>query len=183
MKPNTYGFIKGCLDRLFAFIFIIIFTILLIISLLIYLNLGFPILFIQKRPGLNAKTFSLIKFRTMKIDFDENGNFKKDELRQSKFGNWLRKTSFDELPELINILKGDMSFVGPRPLLIEYLEYYNKKHQKRHLVKPGISGLAQINGRNSIDWKTKLDYDVYYVENRSFLLDINIFLKTFKVLF
>tara|TARA_Y100000589_G_C27164891_1_gene634327 strand:- start:494 stop:997 length:504 start_codon:yes stop_codon:yes gene_type:complete len=146
------------------------------------MNLGLPIFFIQKRPGKNGVPFSLIKFRTMKNIFREDGDLEKDNFRQTRLGNFLRKTSLDELPELINILKGDMSFIGPRPLLIEYLKLYNKRHKKRHNVKPGISGLAQINGRNSIDWKTRLDYDIYYVENFSIWLDMKIFIKTFKVL-
>ncbi len=176
-------FIKNLFDKLLALISLIfLFPLLIIISIIIFMNLGLPIFFIQKRPGKNGVPFSLIKFRTMKNIFREDRDLEKDNFRQTRLGNFLRKTSLDELPELINILKGDMSFIGPRPLLIEYLKLYNKRHKKRHNVKPGISGLAQINGRNSIDWKTRLDYDIYYVENFSIWLDMKIFIKTFNVL-
>ena len=184
MNLKFYLFIKDYLDKFIAFFALIfLFPFLLFITLIVFINLGFPIFFIQKRPGLNGKPFQLIKFRTMAIKFNNKGTLEKDIYRQTKVGNFLRKTSLDELPELINILKGEMSFIGPRPLLIEYLKLYNQKHQKRHDVKPGITGLAQIKGRNSIDWKRKLDYDVYYVENISLWLDLKIFFQTFKVLF
>ena len=134
--------------------------------------------FIQKRPGLNEKIFKLIKFRTMTNEKDKNGEYLPDELRLTPYGRFLRRTSLDELPELINIWKGDMAIVGPRPLLVRYLPFYTERERKRHLVRPGLTGLAQISGRNSLAWNSRLDLDVNYVENMSFLGDVRIILKT-----
>ena len=151
----------------------------IIIAILIKRKLGSPIFFIQKRPGLNEKIFPLIKFRTMNNDKDKDGNLLDDSKRLSGFGKWLRATSIDEIPTLINIIKGEMSFVGPRPLLKEYLNLYSEIESQRHLVKPGLTGLAQINGRNNISWKKKFEYDILYINNISFILDLKIFLLTF----
>ena len=141
-------------------------------------NLGSPVLFIQIRPGLNGKPFKMIKFRTMRDAIDKNGEPLPDVERLTPFGKMLRSTSLDELPELWNVLKGDMSLVGPRPLLMEYLSLYNEEQAKRHNVKPGITGYAQVNGRNAISWEQKFELDTWYVENQSFWLDIKILFKT-----
>lgn len=137
-------------------------------------NLGKPIFFHQQRPGLHGRVFKMYKFRTMTDAKDEQGNLLPDSQRITKFGEFLRKTSLDELPGLWNILKGDMSLVGPRPLLVEYLDYYTSEESKRHLVRPGLTGLAQISGRNNLAWDERLKIDVHYVENQSFLLDLKI---------
>tara|TARA_B100000886_G_scaffold340531_1_gene310898 strand:- start:6559 stop:7134 length:576 start_codon:yes stop_codon:yes gene_type:complete len=152
----------------------------LLIILIVKINLGSPIFFIQKRPGRNGKVFYIYKFRTMINKFDKNGNVLSDEKRLTKFGKFLRSTSLDELPELINVIKGDMSLVGPRPLLIEYLPLYSKRQSIRHKVKPGITGWAQINGRNAISWNEKFELDVWYVYNLSVGLDIKILWVTLK---
>ena len=180
----TYLKFKYGIDRLVAlFLILILLPMILLVSLLIKLKLGSPIFFIQERPGFKEKKFLLIKFRTMSNKQDEYGNLLKDKFRLTKFGNWLRETSIDELPTLINILKGEMSFIGPRPLLVEYLNLYSDYERKRHNIKPGLTGLAQIKGRNSISWKTKFKYDIFYVEKLSFILDIKIFFMTiFKVI-
>lgn len=149
-----------------------------IIALLVRLKLGSPVLFKQERPGLDEKTFILYKFRTMTDETDENGHLLPDEKRLTKFGKWLRSTSLDELPELFNILKGDMSLVGPRPLLVEYLPRYSKEQKQRHDVKPGLTGLAQVNGRNGLSWEEKFADDVRYTEKVTFAGDIKILLKT-----
>lgn len=141
-------------------------------------NIGSPIIFSQSRPGKNGKIFKIIKFRTMLNTKDEVGNLLPDEDRLTEFGTWLRKSSLDELPEFFNVLKGDMSIVGPRPLLIEYLPLYSDTQAKRHNVRPGITGWAQINGRNSISWDEKFDYDVWYVDNMNIWLDLKIIFKT-----
>lgn len=141
-------------------------------------NLGSPVLFKQIRPGLNGKPFEMIKFRTMRDAIDKNGELLPDAERLTPFGKMLRSTSLDELPEFWNVLKGDMSLVGPRPLLMEYLPLYTKEQAKRHNVKPGITGYAQVNGRNAISWEQKFELDTWYVENRSFWLDIHILFKT-----
>lgn len=143
-------------------------------------NLGSPVLFRQIRPGLNGKPFEMIKFRTMKDAVDAQGNLLPDTERLTPFGKMLRATSLDELPELWNVLKGDMSLVGPRPLLMEYLPLYNEEQAKRHNVRPGITGYAQVNGRNAISWEQKFALDTWYVENQSFWLDIKILFKTVK---
>ena len=150
----------------------------ILIALLIKINLGSPVMFKQSRPGLNGKLFSLIKFRTMTNNLDESGNSLSDGKRLTRFGKFLRSSSLDELPELWNVLNGNMSLVGPRPLLEEYLPLYSASQARRHNVKPGITGWAQINGRNTISWEDKFDYDLWYVDNQSFLLDIKIILLT-----
>lgn len=152
------------------------------VCFLIRIKLGQPIFFRQRRPGVNGKAFEMIKFRTMTNERDENGNLLPDDVRLTKFGSFLRSTSLDELPELINVLKGDMSLVGPRPLLMEYLPLYSERQYRRHEVRPGITGWAQINGRNALSWEEKFELDVWYVENRSLWLDIKIlFLTILKV--
>ena len=171
------------LKRLFDFLlsliaFIILIPIMLLISIIVCVKLGRPIILKQKRPGKNEKIFTLYKFRTMTDEKDKDGNLLPDDERITKFGKFLRSTSLDELPELINIIKGDMSIVGPRPLLIEYLPLYNKEQKKRHNVRPGLTGLAQVNGRNNLDWEERFKEDVYYVENLSLIMDIKIILKT-----
>jgi len=150
----------------------------ILIALIIRIKLGSPVMFKQSRPGLNGKLFHLIKFRTMTNNIDESGNSLSDGKRLTRFGKFLRSTSLDELPELWNVLNGNMSLVGPRPLLEEYLPLYSARQARRHNVKPGITGWAQINGRNTISWEDKFDYDLWYVDNQSFLLDIKIILLT-----
>lgn len=172
-------YIKRLLDFVLSLLALIILSpVLLITALLVKIKLGSPIIFKQQRPGLNEKIFTLYKFRTMTDKKDEEGNLLPDSERLTKFGKLLRSTSIDELPELINILKGDMSIVGPRPLLVEYLELYNEKQKHRHDVRPGLTGLAQINGRNSISWEEKFKEDIQYVEKISFIGDVKIILKT-----
>lgn len=149
------------------------------LSLLILTKMGKPILFRQKRPGLNGKIFAIYKFRTMTNEKDEFGKLLPDNKRLKGIGKFIRSTSLDELPQLFNVLKGEMSFVGPRPLLIEYLPLYNAKQKRRHDVKPGITGWAQVNGRNAISWEQKFEYDIWYVENQSFWLDMKILWMTF----
>lgn len=149
-----------------------------ILAVLIRVKLGGPVLFKQERPGKDGRIFTLIKFRTMTNACDENGELLPDEVRLTKFGVFLRSTSLDELPELFNILKGDMSVIGPRPLLVQYLPRYNEHQSRRHLVRPGLTGWAQVNGRNAISWEQKFDYDVEYVENVNLFLDIKIIFMT-----
>jgi len=175
---------KSILDKILSLILIIIFSpIMLIVAILIFLWDGRPIFFIQERPGYKGRIFKIYKFRTMTNERDEKGNFLPDEKRLKGIGKIIRSLSLDELPQLLNVLKGDMSFVGPRPLLVEYLPLYNERQKKRHDVKPGITGLAQVMGRNALSWKEKFEYDVYYVENLSFWLDLKIiFLTIWKVL-
>ncbi len=172
---------KRLFDVLFSFILIFLLSPLyLFLIIIILIFQGNPIFFIQERPGLNSKIFKIIKFRTMTEDINNNNN---DISRITKIGKFLRETSLDELPELINILKGEMSFVGPRPLLKEYLKYYNNYQIKRHSVRPGITGWAQVNGRNSISWNEKFKLDIWYVSNQSFILDVKIiFITLFKLL-
>ena len=158
--------------------FPLILPIYLLLILLVLAKFNFPILFKQSRPGMNGKIFNIYKFRTMTNDHDKDGNLLSDEFRLTKFGKFLRSTSLDELPSLWNVLKGDMSLVGPRPLLTEYLDLYSTKQARRHEVKPGITGWAQVNGRNAINWNEKFDLDVWYVDNQSFKLDIIILWKT-----
>ena len=174
-------FFKRILDFIAALLLIILFSpIMLWAAWRIRRELGSPVLFTQARPGLNAKIFKIYKFRTMSDERDENGNLLPDELRLKGFGAKLRASSIDELPQLFNVLKGDMSFIGPRPLLVEYLPLYSPRQASRHSVRPGITGLAQVNGRNDISWTAKLEYDALYAENLSFLLDIKIALLTIK---
>lgn len=152
--------------------------VLVIVAVLVRTKLGSPVLFKQERPGKDEKIFKLYKFRTMTDEKDENGNLLPDEVRLTKFGQMLRSTSLDELPELFNILKGDMSIIGPRPLLVRYLPRYNAEQKRRHEVRPGLSGLAQVNGRNAISWEDKFKYDVEYVDNVTFLGDWKIIFQT-----
>ena len=159
---------------------IILSPIMVCLAIAIRLILGAPVFFTQIRPGLHGKPFKIIKFRTMRLAYDESGNLLEDELRLTFFGQFLRSTSLDELPELWNVLKGEMSLVGPRPLLLEYLPLYNSEQLKRHEVRPGITGWAQINGRNSITWEEKFELDLWYIKNQSFLLDFKIILQTIK---
>ncbi len=166
-----------------AIALILLSPVILIISRKIAKNLGKPVLFKQDRPGLHGKVFKMIKFRTMRDAVDEKGKPLPDSERLTPFGEKLRSTSLDELPGLWNVLKGDMSLVGPRPLLVEYLPLYNKEQAKRHNVRPGITGWAQVNGRNAISWEEKFKLDVWYVENRTFWLDIKILFLTVKKVF
>ena len=172
--------IKNIFDRTLALILFILFSpILLITALLIYWKMERPIFFRQKRPGLNEEIFGIYKFRTMTNETDKNGDLLPDDQRLVGIGKFVRSASIDELPQLLNVLKGDMSFVGPRPLLIEYLPLYSEKQKRRHDVKPGITGWAQVNGRNAISWEQKFDYDVWYVDHQSFWLDVKILWMTF----
>lgn len=171
--------IKRIMDILLSFLGLILLSpIFLIVSIIVYMKLGRPIFFIQERPGQHGEIFKMIKFRTMLNIKDKYGELLPNEKRLTKFGKFLRSTSLDELPELINVLKGDMSLVGPRPLLVEYLPLYNEYQARRHEMKPGLTGLAQVNGRNSLTWEEKFKYDVWYVDNFSLLLDVQIIIKT-----
>lgn len=174
-----YKYIKRILDIISSLLAIIILSPLLAVTaVLVKTKLGSPVLFKQERPGKDEKIFTLMKFRTMTDERDENGELLPDEVRLTKFGKFLRSTSIDELPELFNILKGDMSVIGPRPLLVKYLPRYNEHQHRRHEVRPGLSGWAQVNGRNSISWEEKFDLDVEYVDNYSFAMDVKIFFMT-----
>jgi len=162
---------------------ILLAPLIIVIALLVRYKLGSPVIFKQKRPGLHGKPFYLYKFRTMTEERDEKGELLPDHLRLTPFGQFLRKYSLDELPQLFNVLKGDISLVGPRPLLMEYLELYTPEQARRHEVKPGITGWAQVNGRNAISWEEKFELDVWYVDHQSFWLDLKIlFLTVIKVL-
>ena len=174
-------FFKRFLDIICSLGFILCFWWLyIIVAILVKVKLGSPVIFKQQRPGLNGKVFTMYKFRSMTDSKDKDGKLLSDEERLSRFGQLLRATSLDEIPEFLNVLKGEMSLIGPRPLLIEYLERYNKKQARRHEVRPGITGWAQVNGRNAISWEKKFEYDVEYVEKCSFLLDIKIIFMTIK---
>ena len=177
-------FIKYSLDRIIAVIaLIILFPLMLGIAIALYLHDGHPVIFNQPRPGKDARIFNFYKFRTMTNEKDEKGNLLPDEKRLTSFGQFLRKTSLDELPQLWNVIKGDMSFIGPRPLRVQYLELYTPEQAQRHNVLPGITGLAQINGRNAISWETKFELDVWYIDHWSLGLDFKILLLTvWKVL-
>ena len=164
-------------------IFLASFPAVLIISVLIRVKLGSPVLFTQQRPGLGGRPFNMMKFRSMVNKYDDSGELLPDDMRMTSLGSFLRSTSLDELPGLVNVLKGDMSLVGPRPLLMEYLPLYNEEQSRRHNVRPGITGWAQVNGRNAISWKKKFKLDVWYVDNRTFLLDIKILFLTVKKVF
>jgi lipopolysaccharide/colanic/teichoic acid biosynthesis glycosyltransferase len=166
-----------------AILLVVLSPLLLVLCWLVASKLGKPIFFTQQRPGLKGKAFNMIKFRSMRDDKDAQGNLLSDAERLGAFGRALRASSADELPELWNIVKGEMSFVGPRPLLMEYLPLYSSEQAKRHNVKPGITGWAQINGRNALSWQQKFELDVWYVENRSLLLDIRILFLTVKKVF
>ena len=177
-------YIKRLLDILISLTFIVLFSWLyLILVIIVRIKLGSPVLFCQKRPGYNEKIFTLYKFRTMTDKRDEKGNLLPDSERLTKFGSMLRSTSLDELPEMFNILKGDMSLIGPRPLLVEYLPYYTEEERLRHSVRPGLTGLAQVSGRNYLAWDKRLAKDVEYVNHISFITDVRIIIKTIKVVF
>lgn len=177
-------FFKRLLDIFYSLGFILCFWWLyIIVAILIKKKLGSPVLFKQQRPGLNGKVFIMYKFRSMTDAKDKDGRLLSDEERLPRFGKVLRSTSLDEIPEFFNILKGDMSLVGPRPLLVQYLERYNERQARRHEVRPGITGWAQVNGRNAISWEQKFEYDVEYVEKCNFLLDIKIIFMTIKKIF
>lgn len=176
-------YLKRFFDLILSIILLsFLFPLMFIIAIMVFIDLGRPIFFVQMRPGYKGKIFKMYKFRTM-IESKKFKDAQFDRHRVTKFGNFLRKTSLDELPELFNILLGNMSFVGPRPLLKEYLSKYNSNQIKRHDVKPGLTGLAQVNGRNAITWDEKFYWDLQYVERISFILDLKILLKTFLVLF
>ena len=182
-KHKPYGvyerFFKRPLDILCALLALTVFCWLYaIVAILVKVKLGSPVIFKQTRPGKNEKLFKLYKFRTMTDEKDENGNLLPDEIRLTKFGRFLRKTSLDELPEAVNILKGDMSVVGPRPLLVEYLPRYNKRQRRRHEVRPGLSGYAQVHGRNAISWEEKFELDIEYVDKITFTGDVKIVFQT-----
>lgn len=174
-------FIKRCLDFVLSLLALILLSpVLLIVAVLVRIKLGTPVIFKQERPGRNEKIFRMYKFRTMTDQKDNEGRLLPDEIRLTSFGKKLRSTSLDELPELFNILKGDMSIVGPRPLLVRYLPLYNERQRHRHDVRPGFTGLAQVNGRNSISWEEKFEWDIKYIQHISFLGDVKIILKTIK---
>ena len=178
------NFIKRILDIILSFLALVILSPLLILTaFLIRIKLGEPVFFKQLRPGKNEKIFGILKFRTMTDAKDQNGNLLPDEIRLTRFGQFLRSTSIDELPELLNILNGDMSIVGPRPLLVQYLERYNEEQKHRHDVKPGLTGLAQVNGRNGITWEEKFHYDLEYVKNITFYGDCKIIFQTVMKVF
>ncbi|WP_221399888.1 sugar transferase [Clostridium perfringens] len=180
MNKNIQYFIKRTFDIVAALVGLIVFSpIIIIVAILVRVKLGTPIIFTQNRVGKDNKIFKMMKFRTMKDEVDKEGNLLPDSERLTNFGKILRSTSLDELPELINILKGDMSLIGPRPLLVEYLPLYSEEQKRRHDVLPGLTGWAQINGRNAISWGEKFKLDVYYVDNWSIGLDIKIFFLTF----
>ena len=177
-------YIKRLLDIIISFTALVILSpVLLIVAVLVRIKLGSPVIFHQDRPGYHEKVFKLCKFRSMTDARDENGNLQPDEVRLTKFGKALRATSLDELPELWNILKGDMSLIGPRPLLVKYLPLYNEFQRHRHDVKPGLTGWAQVNGRNTISWEQRFEYDVYYVDHISFWMDLKILFQTVAVVF
>lgn len=188
MKHKPYGpyekYIKRPMDALLSgFALIVLSPILLVTAILVRVKLGSPVLFTQDRPGRDEKIFKLYKFRTMTDQRDDKGNLRPDADRLTKFGSRLRSTSLDELPELFNIVKGDMSIIGPRPLLVQYLPYYTETEKHRHDVRPGLSGLAQVNGRNLVKWNQRLAYDIEYVNRITFLGDVKIVLQTIKKVF
>lgn len=173
------GFFKRLLDIIISGIALIILSpVMVLLAILVRIKLGSPVIFSQERPGKNEKIFKLYKFRSMSNAKDENGELLPDEVRLTRFGKFLRSTSLDELPELLNILKGDMSLIGPRPLLIRYLPWYTPKERHRHDVRPGLTGLAQVNGRNALGWEDRFAYDLAYVEHLTFLMDVKIIGKT-----
>ncbi|WP_338470963.1 sugar transferase [Niallia sp. XMNu-256] len=177
-------FIKRPMDFILSLLAIIVLSpVLLVVAILVRTKLGSPVIFRQKRPGLNEKIFTMYKFRTMTDERDGNGELLPDSVRLTKLGRLLRSTSLDELPELFNILKGDMSIVGPRPLAVIYLPYYNQSEKLRHTVRPGLTGLAQINGRNTVNWEERFHFDINYIKNISFILDVSIIFKTLLKVF
>lgn len=177
-------YIKRLLDIFFSLLFIVLLSpLLLIIILIVRFNLGSPIIFIQERVGLKERVFKLYKFRSMTDESDESGELLDNELRMTKFSKIFRSTSLDELPELFNILKGEMSFIGPRPLLKEYLPYYDDRQRKRHLVRPGLTTYTAVNGRSSLSWEKRLEMDVWYVQNVTAWIDLKILIKTFYIVF
>ena len=172
-------FIKRILDFTISLISLIIFSpIFIVVAVLVRVKLGSPVFFRQKRPGKDEKIFIIYKFRTMTDKRDENGNLCSDDIRLTSFGRKLRATSLDELPQLLNVIKGDMAIVGPRPLMVEYLPYYTEEEKIRHTVRPGITGLAQVRGRNSISWEEKFSFDIQYVNNMSLMFDLKIIMET-----
>lgn len=175
---------KRTFDFIVSFIALIVLSpVILITAFLIRLKIGSPVVFKQQRPGLNGIPFYVYKFRSMTDERDKKGELLPDDIRLTSFGKIIRKLSLDELPQLWNVLKGDMSFVGPRPLLMEYISLYNETQMRRHEVRPGITGWAQVNGRNTITWEKKFEYDVWYVDNQSFLLDMKILIMTVMKVF
>lgn len=184
VKGPYEAFFKRFIDIACSLLFILVFWwFFLILALIVRVNLGAPVIFTQDRPGKDGKIFKLYKFRSMSNAKDENGEFLPDKQRITKFGRLLRSTSLDELPELFNILKGDMSIIGPRPLLVKYLEHYNSNDIRRHEVRPGLTGWAQVNGRNTLTWKDKFSKDIEYVDNITFLMDLKIVFLTIKKIF
>lgn len=184
IKGPYDAFFKRLLDIVASTFVIVLFSWLyLILAIVVRINLGSPVIFKQDRPGKDGKIFKLYKFRSMSNKRDEMGNLLPDKQRLNKFGRILRSTSLDELPELFNIIKGDMSLVGPRPLLVKYLEHYNAHDKRRHEVRPGLTGLAQVSGRNTLSWKEKFDKDIEYVDNLTFMMDVKIILMTIKKVF
>ncbi len=181
-RPGIYAkFIKRLLDIIISLVVLVLFCWLyLIVAILVRVKLGSPVLFKQPRPGKDGKIFNMYKFRTMTDERDEKGELLPDEVRLTKFGSFLRKTSLDEIPELFCILKGDMSIVGPRPLLVKYLPYYTERENLRHSVRPGLTGYAQAHGRNAISWEQKFEYDIYYVEHLTFITDVKVIIDTVK---
>ena len=182
-KRSFYDkYVKRSIDFILSLVAIIILSpVLAIVALLVRIKLGGPVIFKQQRPGLNEKIFTMYKFRTMTDERDAGGNLLPDEIRLTKFGKTLRSTSLDELPELFNILKGDMAIVGPRPLLVQYLPLYNEQQHMRHLVRPGITGYAQVKGRNDLNWEEKFAYDCEYLRKISLVLDTKVIMDTFIV--
>ena len=187
-KHKIKGPYEAVLKRLFDIVISLLFLLLfcwlyLILAVVVRIQLGSPVLFTQDRPGRDGKVFKLYKFRSMSDKRDENGELLPDKMRLNKFGRILRSTSLDELPELFNILKGDMSIVGPRPLLVKYLDHYNAHDARRHEVRPGLTGLAQVSGRNALSWKDKFEKDIEYVDNLTFIMDVKVILLTIKKVF
>lgn len=187
-RHEYYGiyekYLKRPLDCIFSLVALLVLSpVFAVTALLVKIMLGSPVFFTQKRPGRHGKIFKLFKFRSMTDAKDENGQLLPDQSRMTKFGKILRTTSLDELPELFNIIKGDMSIVGPRPLLVRYLPRYSERQARRHEVRPGLTGWAQVNGRNLVSWEEKFENDVYYVDHISFLMDMKIIFKTFSVVF
>ena len=183
LKARKNGIYARCVKRIVDLFFslialMVLSPVMIITAIIVRAKLGSPVLFKQERPGLNGRVFTMYKFRSMTSEKDASGNLLSDEIRLTGFGKKLRSTSLDELPELLNVIKGDMSLVGPRPLMISYLELYSDEQKRRHDVRPGITGLAQVNGRNALTWTRRFEYDVEYVNNISFLLDISIIAKT-----